>query len=588
VVFAGKTYQKRQNPHFDQNGVKLSSGEVCEMVFLTREQLEERLAALHRASLELVRDLSLETLLERIGQVALEQAGARYAAVGVMDQDGNLDHFLPIGLSREEIERMPHPPVGRGLLGVLRHEPHTIRIPEISADPRSVGFPPGHPVMHSFLGVPILLGDRLLGQIYLTDKLDYYEFTEQDERVLETLAAYAAVAINNARLYEELRRRDAELCQRNEDLKLLNDVAAALTSSVDEDEILDKTLELVMTYLGVEAGEIFLREDGDQELYLAQHRGDFREAFSQMERFQLGQGFIGIVGATGKMLVSTNLREDMRFLRPAVLEAGFQCIACIPLLAGGKVVGVMSAATRQARQLDERAQNMLTAIGTWAGITIENARLNRQSRRLAVLEERERIGMDLHDGIIQSIYGVGLALDYARMSLDEDPDQTLKKIEESIASLNVTIRDIRAYILDLRPRQFHGEDLKQGLQRLVDEFQANCQTHAILVGPEDGLVDFPASNSTALFHICQEALANIAKHARAQRAEIHLWTARDRVLLEIADDGRGFDLRKVSLTLGHGLSNMQARARKVGGDVEITSSPDQGTVVLAWVPRRSR
>jgi signal transduction histidine kinase len=277
----------------------------------------------------------------------------------------------------------------------------------------------------------------------------------------------------------------------------------------------------------------------------------------------------------------------MRFLQSEVLEAGFNCIACIPLTAGSKVVGVMGTATRSQRQLDERELYLLTAIGTWAGITIENARLNRQGRRLAVLEERERIGMDLHDGIIQSIYGVGLALDYVRMALNEDPDQARMKIEQSIEDLNKTIRDIRAYILDLRPRQFHGDDLRQGLGQLVDEFLANTGTMATLVAPENGMVDFPAGNATALFHICQEALANIAKHARAQRAQVNLWTARNRVLLEISDDGIGFDLRKMSVTLGHGLSNMHFRARKVGGDLEITSHPEQGTTILAWVPRWS-
>jgi two-component system sensor histidine kinase DevS len=557
------------------------------MVLLTREQLEDRLVALHRASLELVGDLSLETVLERIVQLAREQAGAHYAALGVMDDEGNLAEFIPVGMSPEKIALIAHPPLGRGLLGIFREERRPIRIQDISADPRSVGFPKNHPMMHSFLGVPILQGDQLLGQIYLADKLNFYEFTEQDERVLETLAAYAAVAIGNARLYQELVERDQELHQRNEDLKLLNDVAAALTSSLDVDEILDKTLNLVLKYLEVEAGEIFLREDGEQELHLALHRGDFNDPFSHMDRFRFGEGFIGMTAATGKPLVSNDLRKDMHFLRPAVLEAGFQCIACIPLSAGGKVVGVMSAATRRERQLDERELHLLIAIGTWAGVTIENARLNRQSRRLAVLEERERIGMDLHDGIIQSIYGVGLALDYARMALNDDAEQARQKIEQSIDALNETIRDIRAYILDLRPRQFHGEDLKQGLQRLVEEFQANCNTRATLVGPENGLVDFPAANSTALFHICQEALANIAKHSLAPHAEIHLWTAKDRVLLEIYDDGQGFDLRKMSVTLGHGLSNMHVRARKVGGDVEITSYPGEGTTVLAWVPRRA-
>lgn len=237
--------------------------------------------------------------------------------------------------------------------------------------------------------------------------------------------------------------------------------------------------------------------------------------------------------------------------------------------------------------MDDRKLNLLTSIGNWTGITIENARLNRQARRLAVLEERERIGMDLHDGIIQSIYGVGLNLDYVRMALRENPEHARLKIEESIDDLNKTIRDIRAYILDLKPRQYHGDDLKQGLQRLVDEFQNNSGTAVNLVGPENGLVDFPALNATALFHICQEALANIAKHAQAKNAEVNLWIARDRVLLEITDDGLGFDLRKMSVTLGHGLSNMHFRAHKVGGDVEITSNPNHGTTILAWVPRWS-
>ncbi|MFM8320062.1 MAG: GAF domain-containing protein [Chloroflexota bacterium] len=556
------------------------------MVLLTREQLEDRLAALHRASLELVSNLSVETVLERIVEMAREQAGARYAALGVVDEHGDLSKFIPIGMAQAEIARIAHPPIGRGMLGIIGKERRTIRMPEISADPRSVGFPPGHPPMRSFLGVPILSGDRLLGQLYLTDKIEYHEFTEQDERVIETLAAYAAVALTNAKLYEALVRRDQELCQRNEDLKLLNDVAAALTSSLDVEEILKKTLELVMAYLDVEAGEIFMREENEPVLRMVMHRGDFEEAFSHIDRFDVGQGFIGMVAATGKMLISSNLRSDMRYLRREVVDAGFQSIACIPLTAGGRVVAVMAAATRSSVEFDEREQNLLTAIGTWAGITIENARLSRASRRLAVLEERDRIGMDLHDGIIQSIYGVGLALDFARMAIGDDPEQARRKIEESISALNATIRDIRSYILDLRPRQFHGEDLKQGLQRLVDEFNANSTARAALVAPEDGLTDFPALNSTALFHICQEALANIAKHARAQHAEVHLWTTRDRVLLEISDDGRGFELRKANAALGHGLSNMASRARKVGGDIEFTSAPNEGATILAWVPRR--
>lgn len=262
-------------------------------------------------------------------------------------------------------------------------------------------------------------------------------------------------------------------------------------------------------------------------------------------------------------------------------------MACIPLLARGSTIGVMSVATRRERHFNEREIDLLTAIGNWAGITIENARLHRQAQRVAILEERERIGMDLHDGIIQSIYAVGLALEYARATIGDDTKQSNQKIEQAIEGLNKTIRDIRAYILDLRPRQFVGEDLVTGLKRLVDEYQKNTLADASLFAPPDGLAGLPTSHATALFHICQEALANVAKHSQARRVRVHLWTTKERVLLEVADNGQGFDLRKMSVTLGHGLSNMHIRARKVGGDVEITAAPGEGTTVLAWVPRRA-
>lgn len=557
------------------------------MALLTREQLEDRLVALHRASLELVRDLSLETVLERIVNLAREQVNATYAALGVMNEAGELEKFIPVGMTEEETRRVGSPPKGRGAIGAIQKLRRTLRIANLSEDPVSEGFPPGHPVMESFLGVPIMLGDKLLGQIYLTDKIGHPEFTETDERVIETLAAYAAVAINNARMYENLLKRDIELSQRNKDQALIMDIAASLASSLDVDEILDRTLKRVMEYLDVQAGEIFLREDGDRQLRLAINRGEMSESFLTRDRFQVGEGFIGIVAETGKPLVSTDLNKDMRFLRPAVIDAGFRSMACIPLTASGSVIGVMSIACRAERRFTEREISLLTAIGSWAGITIENAHLHRQSRRLAVMEERERIGMDLHDGIIQSIYAVGLALEYARFALEEDPKQSLQKIEQAIDGLNKTIRDIRAYILDLRPRQFIGNDLKEGLQRLIDEYRANTLADASLVAPDDDLVGLPSSHATALFHICQEALANVAKHSQARRTTVHLWSTKDRVLLEVADNGRGFDLRKMSVTLGHGLSNMHVRARKVGGDVEITSAPEEGTTVLAWVPRRA-
>lgn len=380
-------------------------------MLLTREQLQERLIALHKASLDLIKDVSLDHLLEQIAAIACEQADARYAALGVLDDNGKLVKFITVGMTDEEIKSMAHPPVGKGLIGELMDTEYPLRIPVIQDHPHSAGFPPHHPPMTSFLGVPIRTANQQLGQIYLTEKIGSPEFTADDEKIIQMLAAYAAAAIQNARLHEN-------------------------------------------------------------------------------------------------------------------------------------------------------------------------------THRLAVLEERERIGMDLHDGIIQAIYGVGLSLEGALLSLEEDPGDAKNRIQHSIESLNQAIRDLRSYILDLRPRQMGNDGLMSGLKRLATEFRVNSLAEVMLTGPEDDLTDLPPSQSLALFHICQEALANAAKHAKPKKVEISLWFTEDRALMEIHDDGKGFDMDSKTRNIGHGLANMQTRAESAGGDVDVSSAPGEGTTILAWVPRR--
>jgi signal transduction histidine kinase len=380
-------------------------------MLLTREQLQERLIALHKASLDLIKDVALDHLLEQIAAIACEQADARYAALGVLDDSGKLVKFITVGMSDDEIKRLAHPPVGKGLIGELMDTELPLRLSKLQDHPRSVGFPANHPPMVSFLGVPIRAVAKQLGQIYLTEKINAPEFTADDEKIIQMLAAYAAAAIQNARLHEN-------------------------------------------------------------------------------------------------------------------------------------------------------------------------------THRLAVLEERERIGMDLHDGIIQSIYGVGLSLEGALHSIDEDSDDAKKRIQHSIEALNQAIRDLRAYILDLRPRQMGNDGLMSGLKRLATEFRVNSLTEVALTGPEDDLIDLPPSQSLALFHICQEALGNAAKHAKAKRVEISLWYTDDRALMEIHDDGKGFDMETQTLSIGHGLANMQTRAESAGGDLDISSAVGEGTTILAWVPRK--
>jgi len=251
-------------------------------------------------------------------------------------------------------------------------------------------------------------------------------------------------------------------------------------------------------------------------------------------------------------------------------------------------MGVMSVTTRSTGPIDEPSVQLLAAVGTWAGLAIENARLHQNARRLAVLEERDRIGMDLHDGIIQSIYAVGLTLESACHDMDENHSMAKERVQHAIDGLNQAIRDIRAYILDLRPRQLGNDGLMQGLKRLVMEYRANTFSDINMTAPADDLRDLPHSHALALFHICQEALANTAKHARAKTVQVSVLTTSDRVLLEIHDDGKGFDLEKMTTTIGHGLANMQTRARAAGGEMDIASTIGEGTTILAWVPRGLR
>ena len=556
-------------------------------MLLTREELQERFIALHQASLELVKDVSLETLLERIATVACEQANARYAALGVLDDDGRLQQFIPVGMTAEEIKRIPHPPQGHGLIGALMNAAHPIRLADATRDPRAVGYPPHHPRMKSFLGVPIRAADSQLGQIYLTEKIGLNEFTADDEKIIQMLAAYAAAAIQNARLYERLHERGAALTRRSEDAALLNDIASTLTSSLELDEILNRTLALVMNYLKVEAGEIFLLEDDKQTLRMVLHRGQAAEAFWTQNRFRVGEGVLGLAAQTGEPIVSADLAKDSRFLREAVARAGFQQIACLPLKASGNLVGVLGVATRGQSPFDARDVQLLSAVANWAGLAIENARLHQNARRLAVLEERERIGMDLHDGIIQSIYGVGLAMENILHTLNEGETQAKNRVKQVIDDLNHVIRDIRAYILDLRPRQMGSENLLDGLKRLASEYRAHTLASATVNGSKAKLDSLPPSHSMALFHICQEALANAAKHAQAKRVSVNVWTTDERVVMEIRDNGKGFDVETMSQSIGHGLANMQTRVRAVGGEVDLASAPGEGTTILAWVPRRA-
>jgi two-component system, NarL family, sensor histidine kinase DevS len=559
---------------------------------LSCEQLEERLAALHQVSLELVQDISIDSLLQRIARIACEQAGAAYAVIGIRGEDEQMERFISVGLDEGQDISITQLSINTALINAIDNAERPVRVMDISTPPGQVTAIGDQPQplqdagqMTSLLCVPIHLGSRRLGQIYLTKYTEEDTFTPDDERVIETLAAYAAVAISNAHSYQELHERDRTLTRRNQDLALLNNLASALASITELDELIKTALNRVINYFDIDIGEVFLNEEDPHILSKVLHQGTLEQPLWTQDRFNAKSGLIARTARSGNSsIVSLPYRHDPFLRNQALLDAGIRQIACFPLTSRSEVLGVLGIALSQEEPLDAMDQQLLSSIASWVGTTIENIRLNIQGRRLAVLEERERIGMDLHDGIIQSIYAVGLTLEHARLLLSEEPAQTRTRIGQSIEDLNSTIRDLRAFIMDMRPRQLFEENLLDGLQRLLKEFQANSLVEATLSGPSDDLAKLPDPQAIALFHICQEALANVAKHAHAKKVEVMVWTTSDRVLMEVHDDGRGFDVDKVQMTLGHGISNMQTRARNVGGDLEITTEPGEGTTIMVWVP----
>lgn len=553
-----------------------------------KKNLEEQIGAIAQASTDYLQDFSLENVLHRIVLLARAQVDAEFAALAIRGEDGQILNFIHSGMSQEDVDAMPHFPEGKGLLRELQHKYETINIPDIQKDPRSVGFPNGHPEMTSMLGVPIVSGEKILGQIYLTNKKSGTEFSDEDARLMNTLAAYASAAITNAQLYNHILERDRTLNQQYEDLSLINDLAHSVASSWDIREIMSRTLKLVMEYLEIETGEIFLKDRGGKELRLSLLRGEAFEAFYSRSVFRVGDGLVGKAAGLNKALVVYNLGSDNRILRPALARAGFTCQAVIPLQAQRTVVGVMTLTSKKERLFSTRELDFLTTIGTWTGTALQNALLQQQAKHLAVLEERERIGMDLHDGIIQSLYSIGLTLDYVKQILEEDTDESKERLGMATSGINSAITDIRTYISDLRPRQMQeSKTFSENLAFLINEFETNSKITTEFQNETIEPLNITYQEAVTLFHISQEALSNAARHSGASRTDVNLWESEGRIYLRIQDNGKGFNLDRTDANLGHGLANMERRARKVGGNIKLESSPGAGTMIEVWVPLES-
>ncbi len=347
---------------------------------------------------------------------------------------------------------------------------------------------------------------------------------------------------------------------------------------------LEQLLIPLANLFNLEACAVYFRSHKNGSLECVFHTGKVPEIW-QLEKMDedgvLNKSFIKGEARTFN-LPNRRLTE----LSPALQDKAYGQAANFPILIEAVPAGIFSIVHTRRNLLNENEQSFLRAISSWIGGIAAFERRNQQMRTQIITEERERIGMDLHDGIIQSLYGIGLSMENVRLNVEQGRDETVLQIDKSLEALQSAIADIRAYILDLRPRQLRHSNLFDGIQSLIREFRANTMVDVELEGSAEEVKDLQGEQIDALYHIFQEALSNTAKHAKATRVSVRLWRRDDRLLLRINDDGQGIEQPRPGRRVGHGLANMKARAEGVGGGIEVVSVRKQGTTLLAWVPVR--
>ncbi len=542
----------------------------------------DELQALYEAGVTLTSEMAIDAVLQKLVDVGRTLTKARYGALSVLSPDGDFERFLTAGITEEERHAIGQEPRGRGLLGEMLTGPAGLNVPDMISDPRRAGFPPHHPGMRTLLGFPVVTRGRVIGNLYLADKDGGGPFDDEDAEMLRLLATQAAIAIENAELFESERRRA-------EEWKALFELGEEVTASPDLQALLDSIAERARSLLRTEVAVLMLLDANGEELRMAGHAGVTTAEMKKL-RMLRGHGLQGLVVETGKPAIVVDYQSDPRLRdRPAPLvqSEGLVSMIGVPFSARGRILGTLTVGNRMRTSFGDRQAELLAAFANWAAVAVETSELHNRVRSLALLEERERIGMDLHDGVIQSIYAIGLGLEDAVERMEEEPGTARRVLDRSIDGLNRVIRDIRNYIFDLRPQIAATGDLKRALSELVEEIEVNFLLGAAFEA--DGcLPPLSEEQERGLFHIAQEALNNVAKHAHATSVNVSLRMNGQALVLEVADDGAGFDQTVHQGSSSHGLRNMQDRAGSIGALLSIDSSAGAGTKVRVELPVQER
>ena len=540
----------------------------------------DRLRALLDAGIALSSELSLDAVLQKIVEAAAELTGARYAALGVIDPTGKiLERFVVTGMDEETQAAIGDLPRGGGILGVLIHEARPLRLDELAAHPRSVGFPPNHPPMKTFLGVPILLRGIAYGNLYLTEKAGGTPFSEEDEELTTLLASQAAVAVENARLYESATRWLRQL-------ESLNEISDALVSEME----LPRLLELVAARLRelVRARLVIIAlPESEGELVIRTAAGEGAEGLAGI---RLG----GRDSKTGRVLERRrservdSMIEDLEVDQETGRRIGARTGLYVPLLLRDRAIGVISAHDKEyadPRFSDEDVR-LAETFAARAAVAVDlSERVARDALRRVVGAqelERRRLARELHDETGQALTSILLGLKGVEdAGSEEDVRAATTQLRELVVT---TLQDVRRLAVELRPKALDDFGLVPALERLADTFGEQT---SIQVELESQLGDerLPSEIETALYRITQEALTNVVKHAQANHVSIVL-ARRDRsVTALIEDDGRGFTPAETRDD-GLGILGMQERIGLVGGRLTLESAPGGGTTLAVEVPLR--
>lgn len=534
---------------------------------------DDRATRLLEAGMALASELSLATVLQRIVELAVELTDARYGAMGVLGgSDGRIAQFITTGMSDQARALIEHLPQGQGVLGLLIDDPRPLRLPRVSDHPSSFGFPPNHPPMSTFLGAPVMARGRVFGIIYLTEKSASQEFTEEDQAALVILAAQAGVAVANARIYEESERR-------RRGLEAVSELSDRIISGDDTAHVLEMVARNARELVHADLSMIVGRPEGADAPRVLVADGHAAEELRGMT--VPADGSISAeVMRTGRPIVVEDASAQAQAYGPLVSSADMGPTIFVPLQLHGKVFGTLSVANRRRGQVfsaDDVA--LVQTFANQASVALENGSAKEDRERLSLLDERERIGRELHDGVIQSLFAVGMSLQGTAMaSGDED---TRRRLDGAVEELDRAILDLRSYIFGLRPVILADHSLGTALHELVRQFSEASGVVTIAEVEVPAVAEL-SMVSTDVVQLVREALSNVRRHAGASTCRVSLRLEGDAAILEIDDDGVGFD--PATIRQGLGLDNLRRRAQRMGGEGKIDSVPGEGTLVSIRLP----